>query len=80
MSTPIVRAKFRCYTAGKTESGDEIVNLHAVYETEGPNKEWSTATPSGSLTMWISNPGAMGKFKMNQEYFIDFTPATESAS
>lgn len=53
----------------------EEVNLYPVYEQEGPNKEWASATPAGSLNLTIDNPGAQGTFQDGKEYFVDISPA-----
>lgn len=70
-------AKFRCYTARKAdENATEQVELFAVCEDSGPNKEWAKATPSGHITMGIDNPGAQGVFKENSEYLVTFQEVT----
>lgn len=79
----MVRAKFRCTTKtsrtsvgayGKPEPVDqEEVTLQAVMGPE--NEEWSKWTPSGSLTMTISNKAAVEKFTVGKEYFLDITAA-----
>lgn len=44
--------------------------------TEGAgNGSWSKWTPSGDLSISITNPAAHGKFVDGEEYFLDFTPA-----
>lgn len=69
----MIRAKFRCYSV--TDLGDsEQVVLTAVNGTEGDNAQWSKWTPMGRLEMTINNPGARGKFKVGEYYFLDFTP------
>lgn len=69
-----IRAKFRCNNTDQQPWG-ENVELSAVTSDTPENKEWSEATPSGNLTMNISNPSAQGQFKRGEEYFIDITPA-----
>lgn len=71
----MIRAKFQCHEVTKDSSGNEKVSLGAVYGNGEANKEWSKYTPSGSLTMTISQEGAQGKFIPGKEYFLDFTPA-----
>lgn len=79
----MIRAKFTCSSVqhqvsadGNTKHGESI-QLNAVYsdDPESDNKKWSEATPSGQLSMYISNPGAFGAFEQGKEYFLDFTPA-----
>lgn len=68
-----VRAKFYVEAVTKRVWGSEVV-LRAVCRGED-NKEWSSATPSGVLTMSIRNDLAAEQFEPGQEMFIDFTPA-----
>ena len=73
----MIRAKFTVQSVTKHAYGGEEVKLCPVYGS-GDNKsnaEWAKATPSGSLTMTIDNPGAQGKLVPGKEYFLDFTPA-----
>lgn len=81
-----IRAKFYCtevaataQSVGKPTDG-EIVKLAAVYSTgdNDPNKSWSKWTPSGQLTLHISNPDALGKFTPGKTYFLDITPADDA--
>lgn len=39
------------------------------------NKSWSKYTPSGSLTIAITNPAAIDAFERGKAYYLDFTPA-----
>ena len=81
----MIRAKFRCSevrdafttstATSPSEKYAEVVTLHAVAATDGPNAEWAKYTPSGQLTMQIDNPGAWGRFEQGKEYFLDLTPA-----
>lgn len=32
------------------------------------NREWASATPGGSMTMWITNEAALSQFELWQEY------------
>lgn len=82
----MTRAKFRCSSVvfgtnpkdGENVKTSEQVQLYPVYSSdpENPNHGWSEATPSGSIQMTITNPGAWGCFVQGQEYFVDFKPAT----
>lgn len=68
-----VRAKFKCHSIEEIQ-GAKIVKLQAVYSNDpnSPNYSWSTATPSASLQMTITNPVAFEQFKVGEEYFLDF--------
>lgn len=87
-----VRAKFVCnsvtpysYDDGKTVAGKNI-NLSAViaYGEGGvrsdENESWSAATPSGQLSIHISNPAAFEQFEQGKSYYLDFTPVEEPAA
>ena len=32
------------------------------------NREWASATPGGSMTMWITNEAALAQFVLHEEY------------
>ena len=73
VATGKVRAKFYVSEVALTTWGTRI-KLSAVTRGED-NKEWSAATPSGTLTMQIKNDLAAEQFAPGQEWFLDFTPA-----
>jgi hypothetical protein len=88
----MVRAKFRCmglkqiYVQTSEQGPDgkwipkpkthDVVELAPV--SDGANKTWSKYTPSGSISMTIDNPDAVGQFKIGGTYFVDFSPAPEN--
>lgn len=39
------------------------------------NSQWSKWTPSGELTLTISNPEAYEQLKLGQAYYVDINPA-----
>jgi hypothetical protein len=59
----------------------ESVSFMAVYSPDptSENYAWSQATPSGSLSMTITNPGAFGHFKQGAEYYLDFFEVPKSS-
>jgi hypothetical protein len=76
-----VRAKVRCVAKKETASAygkpgkidGEIVEFSPV---SGPGNEgWSKWTPSGSISLHITNPEALKRFEVGKDYFVDFTPA-----
>jgi hypothetical protein len=87
-----MRAKFRCstvtqsgqaiYKDGKPSDEHEITSeqviLFPVYAENGPNKKWSTASPSGRIEMTINNKAAFGHFKPGKCYYVDFFDALEA--
>mgnify|MGYP000844752033 FL=1 len=73
----MVRAKMKCCEIATSDAGNgatnEVVKLTAVY---GPgNETWSKYTPSGQVSLCITNPEAVRQFKVGAAYFVDFTPA-----
>lgn len=75
-----VRCKFRVlsvqhhYTPDPTKPVAEI-KLAPVWEQDGPNRQWSEATPQGSISLMITKPGAVAAFDIGKQYFVDFSPA-----
>lgn len=82
-----VRAKFRV-TEIKTHMGSKrdsngnyvpaemrSVKLIPVVGTDGENKEFWDATPSGEISMGVINLEAALPFELNREFYVDFTPA-----
>ncbi|WP_431860055.1 hypothetical protein [Azospirillum sp.] len=71
-----VTAKMRCHYI---QAGDShrTVHLHPVYDSDpnGPNASWSKATPSGQVSLTITNPGAYERFEEGKEYMVTFSPA-----
>jgi hypothetical protein len=75
-----MRAKFECDRV--TRKGNiEEVHLRAVYggTTNREDNEFSEATPTGDLTMTISNKKAQGFLKEGTQYYLDFTEARQPA-
>lgn len=67
MSDPVLVAKMYLSSVTKSLSADgsvqgEQVKLAAVYGTspDDPNRKWATATPSGTLDLFINNKDAHG--------------------
>lgn len=71
-----MRAKFNVSKVEKDQYG-ETVHLNAVYSNENntEDNQFSNATPWGTLTMGISNPGAFGFLEQGESYYLDFTKA-----
>jgi len=71
-----VRAKFRCSSKTPETFDPSIVRVQfdAVYGDGTDNAEWSKWTPSGNLSMQITNPGAHEQFEVWKSYYLDITP------
>lgn len=83
----VLRAKIKVGTVipeKNRETGEqtsERLVCHAVYsdDPESENKKWSQWTPSFHLDMTINNPGAFGKAKAGDEFYVDFIPVPSEA-
>jgi hypothetical protein len=82
----IVSSKLEMPYSDQTQIGRELcwqVKMNAIWEGADSNGAniarenhiFSKATPSGELTMTISNPEAAAALKTGQCYYMDFTPA-----
>lgn len=71
----MIVARFRVHSIEhRLNSGDphHVVKLSAVC---GPgNEQWSKYTPSGDISITITNPEAIEKFKLGEEYAVTFSP------
>jgi hypothetical protein len=76
----MVRCKLRCNSV-VAESGIRKVTLNPVYDSNpaSPNFRWSDATPSGEITLTITNPSAFNQFTEGQHYFADFEQCAAEA-
>lgn len=73
-----IRAKFQCSTVTRDEYDNETVKLRAVNGPKGTaNAQWSKYTPTGELSISISNPDAQGKMKPKGCYYLDISEAPE---
>lgn len=67
-----VRAKFQCNSVEEFSHGKRV-KLSAVYGTEGENKDFTDATPSGTIEISISGDvPAADFFKPGEEVYVDF--------
>lgn len=55
----------------------EELKMSAVCGKTAEDNSYSQATPSGELSLSITNKALHGKFKPGQKFYVDFTPATE---
>jgi hypothetical protein len=75
-----IRAKFQCTTViPPTQDYDAVAYLSAVYANDDgtvneENQSFSSATPSGQITISISKDVPASKFfKPGRSYYLDFT-------
>lgn len=71
-----IRAKFECNTIETDRWGNKTAKMTAVYGTEGENKDFTDATPSGSLEIHISGNAPASEFiNPGDVFYLDFTKA-----
>ncbi len=51
------------------------LKLSVVSSGSDENKRFFQSTPTGSLELSMVSPDTWGHFKLNGEYYLDFTPA-----
>lgn len=51
-----------------------VFGTYAGGDDEGTNKSWSKWTPSGHLSITITNPDAIDQFEIGKAYYLDFAP------
>lgn len=68
-----MRAKFKCNSVTKYESGSVTAYLKPVTGGSEENKSFWNYSPGGSLELNITNPNAVGFFQPGKQYYLDFT-------
>lgn len=63
--------------SGYVYKDEEMRTLHlmAVGDSGPENRQFWDATPEGQIKLSTVNPEAWSHFELNQEYYVDFTPA-----
>lgn len=74
-----VRGKFTCTKAVDTSYGKEV-SFWALYSNNPEDNQYSQATPSGQITMLVSNPSAKDFFQAGNKYYLDFTKVEEAVT
>lgn len=80
----MMRAKMMVQSVEKPNPGMEVLTMAPVCGSApfGPDGEsedntFSRWTPSGSLSLTVTNPDLHGKFNAGQKFYVDFTEAPE---
>lgn len=64
--------KFRCAEVDDLGCGSQDVRLDALYDENLPgDQRFAQYTPTGSMTMRITNPSLMGFFVAGESYLIE---------
>jgi antitoxin component YwqK of YwqJK toxin-antitoxin module len=72
----MVRAKFRLEEKTYYPNGGKLV-FQPVVDGSQENKEFFKYTPSGKIEMQVVSDKVLDMMKPGEEYYIDFTPASE---
>jgi hypothetical protein len=68
----MVKAKFKVQYVTHFEFS-KVVEMNAIYGTEGENADFTKATPNGNLTITISNDvPASELFNPGDEFYLNF--------
>lgn len=78
-----MRAKFQINTITVFQSGQEQLKMNAVaksgaYPSDGSDEDntYAKFSPAGELSLTVTNPALLGKFKPGDKFYLDFTPTT----
>jgi hypothetical protein len=84
MMRAMMRAKMRVSAVTPASDTLELLEFYAVSKKEGypedgsdENNTYARWTPSAELRMAITNPALIGKFKVGEEFYVDFTKVGE---
>lgn len=79
----MMRAKMSVQSVSGQGTAQETVSMMAVtskpFDAEGNSEDntYARYTPAGSLSLTINNPALLGKIKVGQKFYLDFTEAPE---
>jgi len=67
------RCKFKVDHIKRYSKTYEEIGFSAVHGGTKENESFASATPSGTLTIHVTNPSVIGKFEPGQEVYLDIT-------
>lgn len=70
-----VRAKFKVTSVTQSSGSLKTVQLQPVISGSEENKQFFKYTPSGQISLGVLNEAAAEQFAVDQEFYVDFTPA-----
>ena len=67
---------FKCESKTVTsyDPNQWIITFRATNKSDGDNRDWSKWTPSGSLSMTVTNMDAVSAFEVGAFYKLTFEP------
>ncbi len=78
---PAMRAKVRLNRIEQYTASERLVfnpvSRSDSYPEDGSDEDNTFAkfSPSGEFSLTVANPELIGKFKVNETYYVDFSPA-----
>jgi len=78
---PTMRAKFQISKIEQFGTTEQLhfnaVSKSTAYPADGSDEDNTYAhySPSATCVISIANPMLIGKFKVGEKYYVDFTPA-----
>lgn len=75
-----MRAKFQINKIEQFGASEQL-HFNAVAASKYPddgsdeNNTYAKYSPAASCSITIANPALIGKFKVGEQYYVDFTPA-----
>lgn len=72
-----VRAKFRVVSVTEHDGGDKArtIKLAPRYDETIPEDQlYHKATPTGELSMYVTNPAVIEHLKVGKDFYLDLTP------
>ena len=80
MTMTTMRAKFQLNRIEQFASCEQL-HFNAVaagkYPADGADEDntYAKFSPSATCSIMVANPELLGKFKVGEKYYVDFTPA-----
>ncbi len=70
-----ILAKFKVGSVTNYGNNNHGVKLTPVVSGSKENESFSMYTPTGEISMHITNPSAIGFFEAGKEYYVQFSAA-----
>ena len=72
-----IRAKFQASSVTSTSDTEQVINFQAVKretaDGDYENQAFADGEPHGAISLVVTNPDMIGKFKSGSMYYVDFT-------
>jgi len=77
-----VQAMFKCESKAVAtwDPAQWIITFRATNKSDGDNMDWSKWTPTGSISMTVTNPEAVAAFEVGSFYRLSFDAVASEAA